>query len=334
MSSCFTWRVFPTLLIFITHSVVLRLLAINLAIFSSLSFAHQEAAITPVTWPDSITPQMLLGKQLFFDVKLSKDNQSSCATCHQFDKGGSIPVDRPFMFNGEKTRYNSTSIFNLNQDYVLGWLGHISTAQDQLNRLMSGKNVMGLSWSELVSKLQADAQYVASFKKVFNAPISMGTITRAIVSYENALVTPAPFDRYMLGDESAVSADVLEGYDLFQRYGCIACHQGRNVGSNLLQKIGIVIPFQPIGKALSVADLGRYNFTNKPQDRQVFRVPGLRNIEKSGPYLHDGSIAELSQVIKLMGTHQLGRDIPQSDVNLIEIFLQSLTGKVHPDLLP
>jgi cytochrome c peroxidase len=334
LSSCFSWRVFSPLLILITRLVAPKLLAISLAMMSTLSLAHQDTAITPIAWPNSITPQMLLGKQLFFDTRFSKDNQLSCATCHQFDKGGSIPVDLPTMFNGDKTRYNSTSIFNLNPDYFLGWVGNLNSAQDQLNQLMGGKKVMGLSWEELVTKLQANDQYVATFKKVFNASISIDTITRAIVSYEQALVTPSAFDRYLQGDELAVSSSVLAGYELFQRYGCIACHQGKNVGGNLLQKIGILTPYKPGLEGESVAGLGRYNFTNVQQDMQVFRVPGLRNVAQSGPYLHDGSIAELKAVIKLMGKHQLGRDIPDEDVNLIEAFLQSLTGKVHPELSP
>ncbi len=305
-----------------------------ISLLSTIASAHQESAITAISWPDSITSQMMLGKKLFFDNRLSKDNQSSCATCHQFDKGGSAPVDRPAMFNGEKTRYNATSIYNLDPYYILGWVGHLSSAQDQLNRLVSGEKVMGLSWAELVKKLQTDEQYVASFNTIFKAPISIDTISRAIVSYEQALITPSPFDDYLQGDESAVSADVVKGYDLFQRYGCIACHQGRNVGGNLLQKIGIVVPYQTNVKVLPIADLGRFNYTNSEQDIQVFKVPSLRNVAQSGPYLHDGSFTELKEVIKLMGKHQLGRDIPDKDVFLIETFLQSLTGKVHPELLP
>lgn len=314
--------------------VSLILLTLLMLAAKPLPADHSEVMITAISWPEKITPQMRLGKQLFFDTKLSKNDQISCASCHEFTAGGSVPIAKPTQFIGSQVRYNPSSIFNLNLNYKMGWIGHIASPTAQLNRLVSGKKVMGLSWEELQRKLRADSDYVEQFEQVYGQGITKETISDAIVSYENALTTPAAFDRYLEGDSQAISKEALKGYDLFQRYGCIACHQGQNVGGNLLQKIGAVVPYHPDLDALPKADLGRYNFTGVKSDIQVFRVPSLRNVAQSAPYLHDGSISELSEVVRLMAKHQLGRSINDADVQLIIAFLQSLSGSVHPELMP
>lgn len=312
-----------------------RYFSVLLMSFASVfSFANQGAPISTVSWPQTITDEMKLGKRLFFDKKLSKDNQLSCASCHQFDKGGSLPVSHSKQFNGQYSRYNPSSVFNLNRDYKLGWVGHLNSAGHQLEALIGGQKVMGLSWQGMIKKLNNEPSYVKAFNKVYDRPISKETITKALVSFEMALTTPSDFDKYLKGEINAISAEAKKGFELFQGYGCIACHQGRNVGGNLLQKLGIVIPYKEVKESLPVAELGRFNVTNMGQDIQVFRVPSLRNVADSSPYLHDGSITDLKNVIRLMAKHQLGRNIPDGDVDLIEAFLQSLSGQPHPELMP
>lgn len=301
--------------------------------YSALAFSHPQESITTIEWPDVITDEMLLGKRLFSDKILSAENSSACVTCHQFEHGGSSPESHPVMTTGYPTKYNSPSIFNLNTNYRLGWVANLQSAGHQLNGLVEGQKVMGLSWAQIVQRLNSHTEYKKMFQKVYASAANPENITQAITRYEHALTTPSPFDRYLAGDQSAVSEDAIKGYDLFKRYGCISCHQGRNVGGNLLQKLGVIEPYKKKGE-LKEADLGRYNKTKNVNDMQVFRVPPLRNVANTGPYLHDGSIDSLRAVIILMAKHQLGRTMTDSDVSLIEAFLHSLTGSPHPELIP
>jgi cytochrome c peroxidase len=142
-----------------------------------------------------------------------------------------------------------------------------------------------------------------------------------------SLLTPdARFDRYLRGEREAISADEARGYDLFKAYGCAACHQGVNIGGNLFQRFGVFHdPFAERGTT-NAADLGRYTVTGRDDDRNVFRVPSLRNVAVTPPYLHDGSVASLDEAVGIMARSQLGRELPEQDINLIVRFLHTLTG--------
>jgi len=306
---------------------------------SPYSFAHQIDSITPIQWPEKITPKMLLGKRLFFDKRLSRDDETSCASCHQFDRGGSSFEKRSILYSGQLTKHNSTSIFNLTQNYNLGWIGQLASAEFQLNNLIAGKKVMGLSWEEIEQRIKQDAEYVKLFAKVFAAKelrgeINRESISQAIVAYEHALTTPSPFDLYLQGDKSAITEQAIQGFELFQDYGCVSCHQGKNIGGNLFQKLGVFKEYQPGASTEDSTYLGRYNYSGKNKDKQVFRVPSLRNVALTSPYFHDGSIDDLETVIKLMAKHQLGRSLTSLDIARIIAFLQSLNGMPHPELIP
>ena len=166
---------------------------------NSYSYAHQADAITPIQWPEKITPIMLLGKRLFFDKRLSKDYKTSCASCHQFDRGGSSLEKRPIQYSGKPAKHNTTSIFNISQNYNLGWIGQLASAEFQLNNLITGNTVMGLSWEEIEQRIKDDAEYVKLFAKAFTGKEMDGDITRqnisqAIVAYEHALTPPSAND--------------------------------------------------------------------------------------------------------------------------------------------
>ena len=296
---------------------------------SLTSPAVEKEPVTPVYWPDNISQEMLLGKQLFFDPELSARRDISCANCHDFSHGGSTPVPRPVNSQGEQTRYNSPSVFNLNSHYLLGWEGQFTDMQAQLNDLIGIKQEMGLDWPTLLSRLDTSPVYPQAFRKVYPDGISRNNIIRAISAFQMALTTPSPFDAYLQGDKQAISNAARQGYSLFKRYGCSACHQGQAIGANLLQKIGVIKPY-----AQSAGDAGRFNTTGKHNDLQVYRVPSLRNVAETAPYFHNGSVSNLETAVITMGWHQLGRHIPGNDVQLIIAFLQSLSGTPHPELLP
>ena len=153
------------------------------------------------------------------------------------------------------------------------------------------------------------------------------TLKHAIVTFENSLLTPgARFDRYLLGEENAITEQEKAGYRLFKSYGCAACHQGVNVGGNMFQKIGIMRDYFSDRKTTD-ADLGRYNVTKQEADKYVFRVPSLRNVAITPPYFHNGSIPTLRDAINEMAEYQLGRKIPEQDVDLLIAFLKTLTGE-------
>jgi len=306
---------------------------------SPYSNAHQADAITAIQWPVKITPKMLLGKRLFFDKRLSKDYKTSCASCHQFDRGGSSFEKRPIQHSGKPAKHNSTSIFNITQNYKLGWIGQFASAELHLNNLIEEKKDMGLSWMEIEQRINTDAEYVKLFTQAFTATelggdITRGHINQALVTYELALTTPSSFDLYLQGDKTAITEQAVKGFELFQDYGCVSCHQGKNIGGNLFQKLGVFETYQPAFSMEDRTHLGRYNYSGKAIDRQVFRVPSLRNVALTSPYFHDGSIYDLGTVIKLMAKHQLGRNLSEVDIARIIAFLQSLNGMPHPELIP
>ncbi len=156
----------------------------------------------------------------------------------------------------------------------------------------------------------------------------------ALATFERSLITPgAPLDRYLRGKHDAISPDEERGYELFKTYGCIACHQGVNVGGNLFQRFGVFanpFAYRPVTRA----DLGRFTLTGNTKDRFVFRVPSLRNVAATAPYLHDGSAATLEQAVEKMASTQLGRVIAPPEIDLIVRFLHTLTGEYRGQPVP
>ena len=183
-------------------------------------------------------------------------------------------------------------------------------------------------------KLSQDEIYVKEFDALYAEGISANNIQDAIVAFERSLVTPnSRFDKFLRGDKSAISASEKQGYDLFKSYGCAACHQGANVGGNMFQKLGVVANYFADRGHITVPDGGRFNVTKREEDRHVFRVPSLRLVALSEPYLHDGGEKTLEDVIGVMAKYQLGRSIPKEHIDLIIAFLKTLPGEYQGRLL-
>lgn len=180
---------------------------------------------------------------------------------------------------------------------------------------------MGHSFDELIKKLEKTS-YKQKFDSIYKDGITPFNLTNAIAEYEKTLITPnAPFDKYLNGDENAISNETKQGYELFKTQGCIACHHGVNVGGNLYAKFGVISELQSDSK-------GRYEVSKNELDKYYFKVPTLRNIELTAPYLHDGRIDNLEDTVKFMAHYQLGKSLSQEDVEKIVLFLKSLTGKI------
>jgi cytochrome c peroxidase len=179
-----------------------------------------------------------------------------------------------------------------------------------------------------VGKLRAIPHYAASFNAIFPDGIQPGNIKSVIAEFERSLITPnCRFDKFLRGDDSALNAKEKEGYRKFKSYGCTSCHQGVNVGGNMFETLGAMADYFAARGNVTKADYGRFNVTGKEEDRFVFKVPSLRNVALTGPYLHDGSAKRLEDAVDVMGKYQLGRSLSSEDIDEIVSFLKTLTGE-------
>ncbi|OSM01994.1 putative cytochrome c peroxidase [Magnetofaba australis IT-1] len=273
-----------------------------------------------------------MGRALFHDPRLSADDSISCAHCHDLANGGVDGQAVSSGIDGRKGKMNAPTVFNSSLNFRQFWDGRAATLEEQINGPITRAVEMGSSWPNVVAKLNGDPQMKRRFEEAFGGPATADRVRRAIADFERSLITlDSPFDRYLQGDQDAISDQAREGYRLFKRYGCAACHQGRLVGGNLYQKLGVAEPFFAVAHVVEHEDFGRYNVTAREQDKHLFKVPSLRNVALTAPYLHDGAVNTLEQMVRLMGRHQLGVEIPRNNVDAIVAFLHTLTGK-HPEL--
>lgn len=308
----------------IKRALFMTLVAFNIS--NAQTSINQDRMITPL--PTSIPydkEKAMLGKQLYMDTSLSKDGKVSCNTCHDLKKYG---VDNEIFSIGADgvldEPFNSPTTFNSVFNFVQFWDGKAKNLADQAkNPFINPKEMALKDEAEVVKRVEANAKYKASFDKIYGE-ITMQNITDAIAEFEKTLITPnAPFDRYLNGDENAISSQAKRGWEAFKSNGCVACHQGQNIGGTMYQKIGIFEPYP------NQENLGRYEITKIESDKMVFKVPSLRNVAKTAPYYHDGSIPTLDACVQFMAYYQLGRFLDQQTVDDIVAFLESLTGEFN-----
>jgi cytochrome c peroxidase len=269
-----------------------------------------------------------LGNRLFHEPRLSRNGQMSCASCHDLKRGGADGLPQSSGMDGKPLIMNSPTILNSAFNFRQFWDGRVLTLEDQVNHPLKATNELGLTWEEAVVRLRSDADYRVRFAAAYAQGITPETTRDAIATFQRSLITPARFDQFLRGDQNALSEQEKVGYDKFQSYGCATCHQGVNLGGNMFQSLGVMRDyFSTLGAAQAV-NQGRMSITGDYRDRHVFKVPTLRNIALTAPYLHDGHVATLPEVIQIMAQYQLGRDMPESDVADIVAFLQSLTGNL------
>jgi cytochrome c peroxidase len=282
--------------------------------------------------PDSADVDMdkvLLGRSLYFDTALSGDGTVSCATCHMLEHGGAEPRKTSTGIGGQIGPINSPTVLNSSYNFVQFWDGRAKDLQEQAAGPVENPGEMGTKWDDVVKRLAKNEEYAAAFAKLYEDGITKANTTDAIAEYEKSLITPSRFDAYLKGDDSAITDAEKKGYATFKEVGCTACHSGINVGGAMFQKMGLVKDyFADRGTPITDADLGRYNVTKQDYDKHFFKVPTLRNVELTSPYLHDGSQATLEDTVRVMGTYQLGRELTDAQVNSIVTFLKSLTGEL------
>ena len=274
-----------------------------------------------------------LGRKLFHDKRLSKDNTVACATCHDLGRGGTDQLAHSIGINGAAGGINAPTVLNSGLNFVQFWNGRAATLEDQVNGPTHHPKEMGSNWKEIVGKLQQDAGCVADFKRLYGTGVQPQHIRDAIATFERSLNTVnAPFDRYLRGETGVLSNQAKAGYRLFKSYGCASCHQGRNVGGNMYQKFGVMADYFKFRGNETDADQGRCDVTKREQDRHVFRVPSLRNIALTHPYFHDGSVTTLTQAVEIMAKYQLGRYLTVNELAQLVAFLESLTGEVRGEV--
>ncbi len=309
--------------------------------------AEEKAAVEdkPAATPEPILPlpdkaevnmdKVLLGRSLYFDTALSGDGTVACATCHMLEHGGAEPRKTSTGIGGQVGPINSPTVLNSSYNFVQFWDGRAKDLQEQAAGPVENPIEMGAKWENVVERLKKNEEYAAAFAKLYEDGVTKDNATDAIAEYEKSLITPSRFDAYLKGDAAAITDAEKKGYATFKEVGCTACHTGIIAGGTMFQKMGLVKDyFKDRGTAITEADLGRFNVTKKPEDKHFFKVPTLRNVELTSPYLHDGSRATLEETVKVMGKYQLGRDLTDAQVNSIVTFLKSLTGKLPAHAKP
>ncbi len=284
--------------------------------------------------PVTVSPEIELGRALYWDARLSADGKTACASCHPASAWGADSRRFSPDARGELTSRQSPTIFNAGLQPALRWLGDRKDLAQQAEGSLTGS--LGFASKDAGLARARALQYEAPFRAVYSgddAPLSAENYGRAIAAYESTLLTPAPFDRYLAGDQGALSDRQRAGLKAFIATGCAGCHNGALLGGTSFQKFGVLKDYW-LETGSPKPDIGREAVTKRSEDRYVFRVPMLRNVAKTAPYFHDGSVAELDRAVRIMATVQLGKSLDSSTVASIVAFLQSLTGEVPPQYAP
>ena len=305
----------------------LRLVALVAPCQGALSEVREPIEPLPRSVPTD-PARVGLGERLFHDVRLSGNKSLSCASCHPLDRNGMDGQPRAHGPDEQRPLRNTQTIFNVRFSPFLNWVGRYETLEDITGFVLTSPTLMGSSWPDILRTLKADPAYAATFAATYPQGISEQSVLDALASFQRSLITPnSRFDRYLNGDAGALTAGEWGGYQLFKSYGCVACHQGINVGGNLFQKFGVFSHLVPTRYAPDHADQGRFLFTADDLDREVFRVPSLRNVAVTAPYFHDGRAPTLEDAVDTMARAQLGRTLSAAEIHLIVQFLGSLTGE-------
>ena len=307
--------------------------AVLLAACVSTARAATDEPIQPIQLVKEINlAKADLGKQLFFDGRLSRSGILSCATCHNLAQAG---VDNLQYSVGDRWKLddiNTPTVYNSSLNFVQFWDGRASDLQAQAGGPIGNPVEMGGFTHVIVTDvLKTIPGYVTEFNEVYGTnDISFDEVTGAIAEFEKTLKTPnGRFDHWLRGDKNAIDAQELAGYQLFNSIGCSACHNGEGVGGNSFQKLGVFAPYKTNNPAE-----GRYDVTKKDEDRMTFKVPMLRNVALTSPYFHDGAARTLHDAVETMGRIQLGRKLTPKENGEIVAFLKTLTGEFPSIVLP
>ncbi|MAC99083.1 cytochrome C biogenesis protein CcsA [Pseudomonas abyssi] len=311
----------------------MRVLLLCMAgIAPAMAMTPNNEPIQPIL-PAQITDpaKVELGKQLFFDPRLSRSGFISCNSCHNLSMGGSDNLQTSIGHNWQQGPINSPTVLNSSLNVAQFWDGRAADLKEQAAGPIANPGEMAFTHTLAVDTLRSIPQYSEAFARVYGVQqITIDEVTDAIAEFEETLVTPfSRFDRWLLGDTQAMTEDELRGYQLFKDTGCVACHNGPAAGGNSFQKMGLVSAYETANPAEGVAGL-----TGQDADRFKFKVPTLRNVELTYPYFHDGAYWTLEEAVDVMARLQLGRQLGDEDIASITAFLKTLTGQQPSFALP
>jgi len=309
----------------------MRALPLALAVLAGGAIAAEEP-IKPLTPPQQINLGLAeLGKKLYFDPRMSKSGFISCNSCHNLSMGGTDNIPTSIGDHWQQGPINAPTVLNSSLNVAQFWDGRAADLKEQAGGPIANPGEMAFTHTLAIAVLDSIDGYRREFKQVFGADeITISEVTAAIAEFEKTLVTPGSrFDRWLLGDDKALAADELAGYQLFKASGCIGCHNGPGVGGSSFQKMGVVAKYE----AKSPAE-GRSAVTGKDADRFNFKVPTLRNVELTYPYFHDGAANTLTEAVDTMGRLQLGKQFTPDENAQIVAFLKTLTGEQPAFQLP
>lgn len=320
---------------------IVNLILVQL-VFAAAAFADALPKKAPVPKENPMAPvKVALGKQLYFDPRLSKDNSVSCNSCHNVMGSGTDNLRFSKGVGGKEGGRNSPTVWNAAFMSVQFWDGRAATLEEQAKGPLVNPVEMAMeSLDAVVEKVKGIAEYKGQFEKVFGKdnPITIDHLAQAIAAYERTLITPnSPYDRFKSGNKDAMSPSAQRGMKLVQTVGCLTCHNGPNfagpkmpIGQGNYKKFP-TLPGTDFEKKYDLAkDLGRYEVTKKDEDKNMWRVPTWRNVALTAPYFHNGSVEKLDEAVRVMAKTQLNKDLQDNEVSDIVNFLNSLTG-VHPE---
>lgn len=279
--------------------------------------------------------KVALGKKLYFDNKLSKDNTQSCNTCHNLETYGVDNLSTSPGNDGSLGTRNSPTVLNAALHINQFWDGRAEDVEEQAGGPILNPVEMAMpSEEEVVKRLSKVEAYNELFKIAFpddENPISYKNIQDAIGAFERKLITPSKFDDFIKGDETALTPIEIKGLELFIDKGCVTCHSGNALGGNMHQKFGLFDDYWKHTKSKKIDD-GKFEVTKKESDKYIFKSPSLRNIAKTYPYFHDGSVYDLKDAIQIMAKVQLDKEFNTEELEAIFAFLNSLTGELPDDI--
>lgn len=291
--------------------------------------ASAHEAVQPI--PQSVPVderKVALGDKLFHDKRLSGDDTISCASCHALDKGGTDQAQFATGIGGQMGDINSPTCLNALFQFKQFWDGRAATLEEQADGPVNNPIEMGSNWPQAVAKLIQDAALMQEFVAVYPSGPSKETCIDAIAEFERSLYTPnSAVDKYLYGDEAALTSEEKRGFGLFNTSGCAMCHVGKALGGQSFEIMGLARDYFADRGNVKKPDNGRFNVTNNEKDRHKFKVPMLRNVALTFPYFHDGSTSDLKEAVDTMAKYQLGLDLADADLVAITAFLDAATGE-------
>jgi cytochrome c peroxidase len=323
-------------------------LILSLVLFFTLSARALEALPSkpPIPADNPLSSAKIeLGKQLYFDPRLSKDGTISCNSCHNVMAGGEDGRPNSVGIQGQRGGRSAPTVWNAAFLSVQFWDGRRNTLEDQAKGPLTNPIEMGMeSHDAVMARIQKIPGYVEGFKKAFpkEPGPTIDQLAKAIASYERTLITGgSPYDQYLKGDKKALSASAVRGMELVQSVGCTSCHSGPvfagpplPVGTGFFQKFPMFPGSDFDRKYELTKDLGRFEVTKNEADRNMFRVPTWRNVAVTAPYFHNGKVKTLDEAIRVMAKTQLNKELKEGEVKDIQSFLESLTGKFPEQKMP